>query len=284
MKVDSLRPSFIQLDQFTVLDVTGPDAASFLHRVSTNHIENLEVGDVVPTCFLDQKGRLAAHAYVLRPSNDVLRVVVPYATKKTLAEWLDQFLFSEDAVIADVTSGWSMAVTIGEEHGFRGPDFHFSHTTVPSYFSLLPLGSITILDCKKLSWDEFEALRIAGGVPLSENEINQNFNPLQLGLENAVHWAKGCYIGQEVISRLESKEKAIQTLMAGRVEPKLLSTLKVGEAVHTDEGPVGVLTSVSPISITHEANVLVVLKRPGAITHAHTVLSKVRIDIISQRD
>jgi folate-binding protein YgfZ len=177
-----------------------------------------------------------------------------------------------------------MAITIGEEHGFRGPDFHFSHAVVPSYFSILPLGSITILDCKKLKGDEFEALRIAGLVPLSENEINQNFNPLQLGLEKTIHWAKGCYIGQEVISRLESKERAGQTLVAGKVEPHLLSALKPGEAVHTDEGPVGILTSVAPANIAGEANVLVVLKRQGVVTHAQTVLSKVRIDIIKQRD
>lgn len=284
MKIESLTPSFIQATDFTVLEVKGTEAAAFLHRLSTNHITNLDVLDSCLTTFLDQKGRLVALAYVKRFA-DHFKVIVPYKSLQPLALWLDTFLFTEDATITDVTAEVSIAIGIGTStQSFRGPDFRFKHTSLQSHFLMLPLGSITLLDYRRLTGDEFEALRIAGRVPLSSREINGNFNPLQLGIGSAIHWAKGCYIGQEVVSRLESKEKAVPTLYGGRVAKSDLAKIKPGESVHTDHGPAGVLTSVAPMDLGDEANVLVVLKRPQRISTAFTDLSKVRIDILPEAE
>ena len=115
-------------------------------------------------------------------------------------------------------------------------------------------------------------------MPFSAHEINANFNPLQLGLSETIHWAKGCYIGQEVISRLESKEKGSKTLIPCKVGANDLHKLKGGEAVHGDEGAIGILTSAVPFNIAREANVLIILKRAHAFSHGFTELSKVRID------
>jgi folate-binding protein YgfZ len=293
MKLDSLTPSFIFLEQFNVLDVEGPDAASFLHRLSTNHITNLDLRDACLTTFLDQKGRLVALAYVFRPDQNKLQIITPYASSKSLAEWLDQYLFTEEVTLSDNSDRHALAWVIGnhQQSWIKGPDFHFQASTAPSSLTLVDKGQakafgdeLTAQNLKELSHAEFASLRIAGRVPYSANEINSNHNPLQLGLGESIHWAKGCYIGQEVISRLESKEKAASTLFAGKVASTELPKLEQGEGIHGEPGAAGVLTSISPIDINHEANVLVVLKRAHTFTHGITELSKVGIDSERQHD
>ena len=50
-------------------------------------------------------------------------------------------------------------------------------------------------------------------LPKSPDQINSNYNPLELGLKNLISWNKGCYIGQEVISRLDSYDKVSRALV-----------------------------------------------------------------------
>lgn len=285
MKLDSLRPSFIVRQELCVIDAQGKDSQTFLHRLSTNHIENLGDDETCLTSFLDQKGRLVAIGYVSRISADHFRILLPYAPGSSLCEWLDQYLFAEDVTLADLSTQFGLVWFIGSELGhMTGPVFHFHGGTAPSTLTLVEKENLTKPDLHEIGENEFEALRIAGRVPFSAHEINTNFNPLQLGLSDTIHWAKGCYIGQEVVSRLESKEKASRTLLAGRVTQSDLAKIELGEAAHSDGGPIGIITSIAPIAIAEEANVLLVLKRPQSIAQAHSVLSNVRIDIMEQHD
>jgi folate-binding protein YgfZ len=285
MKIDLLRPTFIVRENLSVVDVKGSDASSFLHRLCTNHIDDLEDGDINLSSFLDQKGRLVAVCYITRIDAKHFRLLTPYPTSTCVRDWLDQFLFAEDVEMIDLSDRHSLLFFLGSREGqIAGPDFHFQAGPVPSTMTLLQRDHVKKPTYRELTENEFESLRVAGCVPFSAHEVNSNFNPLQLGLMRTIHWAKGCYIGQEVVSRLESKEKAGQTLFAGTIDPKLLATVQLGETIRTDEGPIGILTSVAPTPISGEANVLFVLKRPQTITHAHTVLSKVRIDIIKQHE
>ncbi|HEY3876104.1 MAG TPA: glycine cleavage T C-terminal barrel domain-containing protein, partial [Candidatus Kapabacteria bacterium] len=62
--------------------------------------------------------------------------------------------------------------------------------------------------------DLFEVLRIENGTPIAPNEINEKHNPLELPLaKEAVSFTKGCYIGQEVIARLDAQNKVQRTLV-----------------------------------------------------------------------
>jgi|GEM_PF-3349104 len=285
MKLDSMRPSFIVRHDLCVIDALGTDSSSFLHRLSTNHIENLSNGESCLSSFLDQKGRLVAVAYVTRIHADHFRILVPYAPSSSLREWLEQYLFAEDVELTDLSTQFALIWFIGSQLGHMcGPAFHFHAGKTPSTLTLVEKEFLKKPELHEISESEFEALRIAGRAPFSAHEINANFNPLQLGLSDTIHWAKGCYIGQEVVSRLESKEKAGRTLLAGRVAQSDLAKVESGEAAHSDGGQIGIITSVAPITIAEEANVLLVLKRPQSIPHAYSVLSNVRIDIMEQHD
>lgn len=59
---------------------------------------------------------------------------------------------------------------------------------------------------------ELEPDRIVRCLPKAPNEINESYNPLELGLSKLIAWNKGCYIGQEVISRLDTYDKVSRQL------------------------------------------------------------------------
>jgi len=65
----------------------------------------------------------------------------------------------------------------------------------------------------------FEVLRIENGTPMAPNEINEKHNPLETPVTStAVSFTKGCYIGQEVIARLDAQQKVQRHLMGLRFE------------------------------------------------------------------
>ena len=91
----------------------------------------------------------------------------------------------------------------------------------------------------------YDALRVAHAVPVHGQEMGQAYNPLEAGLIGSIDFAKGCYIGQEVIARLDTYQKV----------QKHLVTLKFGPAAQVSQGAslmqegrvVGAVTSLSPV-------------------------------------
>jgi folate-binding protein YgfZ len=61
--------------------------------------------------------------------------------------------------------------------------------------------------------ETYNLLRIEAGIPIAPNELNDKHNPLETTLVQAISWTKGCYIGQEVIARLDTYDKVQRHLM-----------------------------------------------------------------------
>ena len=87
----------------------------------------------------------------------------------------------------------------------------------------------------------WEILRVEQGLPLLGRELTQDYNPWEAGLGRAIHLDKGCYIGQEVIARLDTYDKVKQHLVGLR-----LSTTKLpptGQPLRDGAREVGRITS-----------------------------------------
>jgi folate-binding protein YgfZ len=61
--------------------------------------------------------------------------------------------------------------------------------------------------------EAFEEYRILQGVPIVPNELSVLYNPLEANISSLVSWTKGCYIGQEVIARLDTYKKVQRNLV-----------------------------------------------------------------------
>ena len=76
-------------------------------------------------------------------------------------------------------------------------------------------------DFKELNNDQFLSFKIKNIIPYGQNEFNLSFNPLELNLIHLIDFEKGCYIGQEVIARLDTYDK---------VQKKLIMLNKINSA------------------------------------------------------
>ena len=126
---------------------------------------------------------------------------------------------------------------------------------IPAYLGIIPadhrqtlLAALNKGGCKEISRDAFDLLRIMTGTPGYPNELNTSVNPLEVNLRDAVSFTKGCYVGQEVVARLDAYEKVQRELLVLRImgipEP-------VGSALHVvmDDNVAGAVTSISaPLS------------------------------------
>ncbi|HYN89746.1 MAG TPA: hypothetical protein VER55_14530, partial [Ardenticatenaceae bacterium] len=110
----------------------------------------------------------------------------------------------------------------------------------------------------------WEQLRVAEGRPRADRELTEEHNPLEAGLWDAVSFRKGCYIGQEVIARLDTYQKVKHRLMRVR----LSAPAEVGAPVRVGNEEVGALTSVA---ITEEGPVGLAYVRSKAAQPAQPV-------------
>ncbi len=102
-----------------------------------------------------------------------------------------------------------------------------------------------------------EEQRIARGLPKASNEICESNNPFELRLDKLISWNKGCYIGQEVISRLNTYDKVSRILVAFRCAQEDFEALRASPEVSSmvsefeSDGPVA-LAIVKKTALTED--------------------------------
>ena len=97
---------------------------------------------------------------------------------------------------------------------------------------ILPMGEET-----------WEALRVEAGVPRWGAELSERYNPLEANLLESISWDKGCYIGQEVVARLNTYHKVQRYLVGLAFDGG--GSLTPGATLTVDGTPAGALTSVA---------------------------------------
>ena len=89
-----------------------------------------------------------------------------------------------------------------------------------------------------------EVARVRSGIPAAGTELTDSYNPLEAGLRSAVSFDKGCYIGQEVVARLNTYDKVSRRLV-GMVIPADALTVAGETPLYRGDKQAGVITSVA---------------------------------------
>jgi folate-binding protein YgfZ len=172
-------------------------------------------------------------------------------TTEALEARLTRYLIADDVEVLDLTGKFKLIHWIGpagtapegvsanesDRFGITGVDWW-----VPADFGLdLPDGAIAF------EGDDLEAFRIANAVPVWGRELREGILPPEAGLDATdVSYQKGCYIGQEVISRIKSAGKVNKRLTRMRFDAALpVESLQLVDAAGA---PAGELTSISPLA------------------------------------
>ena len=246
------------------LRVTGDDAIDLLNRLSTNDLERLEVGRGMGTVLTTNKGRIIDLLRVLRRDDDLLVLTSP-GTQQKVAEWIDFYTFAEDVEVEDLTAETSQWLIVGADAAETatrmgldadGLDGYLDHRAegdaiiaraqlggVDAYEVISPTDA-DAPDADDLQAGDLELLRIEQGVPAYPNEMNEGHNPLEANLKPHISFNKGCYIGQEVVARLNTYDRVQRWLCQLAVDEG--ATLEVGAVVTADGANVGEVTTSAP--------------------------------------
>jgi tRNA-modifying protein YgfZ len=246
---------------------TGADRRSYLHGLLTNDIAALTPGRGCYAAYLTAQGRMIAdlHVYEL---GDAILLSMPGAVKDTVLARLDQFIFSEDVQLGDVTGSFAelavigplAASAVGGALGVTRADvdrlppngcarllFHGEPAIVTRLDDAGEAGfgvyvgrdqradltaALEARGAEPVSPDVAEAIRIEGGVPLFGPDMDEETIPLEAAIEDrAISLTKGCYVGQEVIVRILHRGH-------GRVARKLVGLRVEGSAPPAPGAPV----------------------------------------------
>jgi folate-binding protein YgfZ len=197
--------------------LAGADRVRYLNGQATRDIRKLPAGTSSLACVLDVKGRLCGDVWVSAAA-DFLRIDADADVRESLGARLERYIIADDAVLEDVTETTGQlhvfapeGVEIGAlvsapgewlqsaRFGPRGYDFFGTMAEVQQL--LVELRKTMPL----LAGDVLESLRIEHGVPRWNFELKPDTLPAEAGLDaTAIDFAKGCYLGQEIVSRIRS--------------------------------------------------------------------------------
>tara|TARA_Y100000817_G_scaffold76724_1_gene59051 strand:+ start:492 stop:1385 length:894 start_codon:yes stop_codon:yes gene_type:complete len=245
------------MDPFSFIDLTsiharlklcGEDKVDLLDRLSTNDISTLkESGQGISTVLTTNKGRIIDLLKIYF-FTDHLMLISDIESVAKVSEWIEFYTIMEDVTQKDV-SNETFQIRIfsdnpqyifSEIDNYKEDDFFIGNLNGTELVVIANkmnqkncvdiIGQISDkkeiieylkTDGTQLDADQFENIRISLGYPKFGTELTEEFNPLEALLINHISFNKGCYIGQEVVARLNTYDKVQRQMVKLSSDTKL---------------------------------------------------------------
>jgi aminomethyltransferase len=266
-----------------VIRVTGDDRVRWLNGVATNSIQALQPGEGCYNFFLNAQGRIQADATAWMLEDSILletqRECIP-----ALVAHLDHFIIMDDVELtplpieglliagpealsvvqnlggtpcsAPQASGQLPAMLNLKQTAYRGTPVYLIQANSPLVprFEIwaAPEALATIKDelapIPQTTTEALDALRLLEGTPLYGTDIRDKELPQETAQTRALHFAKGCYLGQEIVERIRSRGNVHRTfsgfILTGEVPAP--GTPLFGES---PDKAIGEITSAAAIAV-----------------------------------
>jgi len=276
------------------LRITGADATRWLNGMVTNSIQSLQPGEGNYNFLLNAQGRIQGDCYIYRELGEGSATFLLETDKsqiETIHQLLDKFIIMDDVELKpafegklgtlvvgsgalgtlDVALMWPPpSISIYQAEGFDGC---FVLALSKDRFEVWAdswatnwMGDIE----RRVSPEAIEAHRILSGIPKFGIDIRDRDLPQETAQTHALHFNKGCYLGQEIVERIRSRGQVHRTFTAFTLTgelPTLPAPLQATIAGQTR--PAGEITSA--IQIGDQIHALGYLRREFA-THPLTYL------------
>lgn len=263
-----------------MLKLTGATRLDLLHRMSTNQVNGLQTGQGVATVLTTDIARIVDRL-ILYVSSDTVYCLTSENNADHIARYLMRFVFfNDDFHIEDVSADTAVFAIYGPQSRQAAATLGFPETEMPlHHWRQAQLGEITaylhrtdpingdgyfvmcqmkdkeslgqrLTDSGLVEADEaaYDFLRIEAGRPRYGRELTLDYIPLEADLWDDVSFSKGCYIGQEIIARMESRGKLAKRLtVLHPAEPTIpgaeiiIEGKKAGMITSVAEGPDGLV-------------------------------------------
>jgi len=262
----------IPLGQPAIFEFGGPDAVRFLNGQVTQDVRLVAGGRLsLPSCITDAKGRLQFRVAVMAsPDLKGLWVVGEADQADALEARLTRYLIADDVDTKALFGKYSLYHLIPPPHavpvGVVALESQRFGEIGMDWFAAENASVDMDVDLKMLEGEALEHFRISRRVPKWGAELHEGILPPEAGLDRTdISYAKGCYIGQEVISRIKSAGKVNRQLAAFRLDESV--PVAAGDALVGESSDAGLLTSVSPLAESGERLALGYVKRGHDAAH-----------------
>lgn len=265
--------NFYRLKQ-DYLRFDGSERLDLINRLSTNEVNSLKPGQGIKTILTSDKGRFV-DLLTLYNFGDFVFASCSFNNSKNVLAHLDKYTIMDDFKPGDLSGTHDSILFFGEGSdeaakeifsfdlkNITNNDFIFfndgEHHSIAAKNDNLLGGFLFIFSSKdrefwqkkvldtinaeEITGDEYEQMRIEKGIPEFGKEMSELTNPLECGLNEYVSFTKGCYIGQEVIARLDAYDKISKHMVGLKFEnlPSANNDIKIT----TDRKECGFVTSI----------------------------------------
>ncbi len=281
------------------IEITGTERLAFLNNMLTAKVDDLKPGQGRWSFWLNRKGRIDADL-CLAETEERMFVRVDRHIATATAKSLDAFLFAEDVEIRDTSEtmhrfaihgptatkllsavlggsielepmsnttldwdGHPVVVSRDDLCGEIGLSVIVGREQVPAFYTALMeiAEQHPELKARPSGWMAINAARVEAGRPLFNLDFGSSNLPVESGIiDERVHFAKGCYLGQEVVARMHARGACARKVVGVRIEDQRITQdqteikqpttgSQVFEVGKETETPVGIVTSstISPM-------------------------------------
>ncbi len=219
------------------LRISGSDATRWLNGMVTNSIQSLEPGQGNYNFLLNAQGRIQGECTIYREpgKNPTFLLETSGNQIDTIQQLLDKFIIMDDVALTRAYEQEESLLVLGadapallQQLGLPDVDpLRLVLASIPDgdvlLLSAFPanapayeiraasalisslLQKAVVRGAKNLSADDVEALRILSGTPRFSVDIRDRDLPQETNQAHALHFAKGCYLGQEIVERIRSR-------------------------------------------------------------------------------
>lgn len=259
----------IDLSSRGLVEVAGAEAVMFLNGLITNDVKTLEDESWMTAAFPNVQGRLLAFARVIRRGDKFL-FDTEMVTTETILKNLSRFTLAGDFRVTDLSNeinilsvqGANAAEIIRKVFGEDAANVSANRVaSINNDFIIKTKNGFDVFvetnsfdevktsllnaGAKFVGEEAFEVLRIESGIPRYGVDVNETTVVLESGVDEAVSFTKGCYVGQEIIARIHFRGHVAKRLNGLVLQEE--GAIKPEDKIKTADGAkeIGRITSVT---------------------------------------
>ena len=226
------------LEKFDCFSVTGKDSKRFLNGITTGNVVDLN-NKVLKSCWLSPNGILKALLEINCSENE-LKVIVLVGNTSEIRKYFNDIIFPSDDVSLSDTFSINRLQQVDDMNSWRitQPIFLKNEDKKYDFYKNNP---------NSMNTNDLQLWKINQAIPSLNSEINGKNNPLELGLTDLIDFNKGCYLGQETMSKIKNVSSLKQEIRVWTAKDKDVNLESVNKILFNNqnkEKSVGYITSI----------------------------------------
>lgn len=226
------------LEKFDCFSITGKDSKRFLNGITTGNIVELN-NRVLKSCWLSPNGILKSLLEINCLEHE-LKVIILVGNTSEIKKYFNDIIFPSDDVSLSDTSSINRFQKVDDMNPWRitQPVYFKNEDKKYDFYNNNP---------NLMNINELQLWKINQAIPSLNSEINGKNNPLELGLADLIDFNKGCYLGQETMSKIRNVSSLKQEIRVWTAKDKDFNLESVNKVIYNNqnkEKSIGYITSI----------------------------------------